>query len=70
MDKLLGLTNKIESDKYIKQIEELKVSGAKAREQLKKLAKENAGYLKEFHDLQKKNEEIQEKADVLKGKFE
>ena len=59
---------KIDSDKFVRQIEELKVSEAKLKEQLKKMSKDNANYLKELHDSQKKWEEFNEKAFVLKGK--
>ena len=76
LDKLLALTqkeridgnlSKIDSDKYVKQIEELKVSEARCKEQLKKLSKDNSNYLKELHDSQKKSEELNEKMFVLKG---
>ena len=59
---------KIETEKYVKQIENLKVSEAKTKEQNKKLAKENASYLKELHDSRNSNDDNLEKINVLKGK--
>lgn len=78
LDKLLALTqkervdtnlNKIESEKYIKQIEQLKISESKVKEQLKKMSTDNANYLREYHDIQKKNEDLLEKVSVLNGKL-
>ena len=60
--------SKLESEKYIKQIETLKVSEAKTKDQMKKLSKDNADYLKELHDIQKKNEDLVENISLLKGK--
>lgn len=76
LDKLLSLTqkervdtnvSKIEAGKYIKQIEQLKVSEAKAKEQMRTLSKENTAYLKEIHDHQKKLDEANEKIEMLNG---
>ena len=78
LDKLLNLTQKeridtnlvkIETEKYVKIIENLKVSEAKAKDQNKKTAKENAIYLKELHDFRKSHDEEVERVNILLEKI-
>jgi predicted nuclease with TOPRIM domain len=78
LDKLLSLTqkervdtnvSKIEADKHVRQIEQLKVSEARVKEQMKKLSKESTAYLKEIHDNQKKLAEANERIEILNGIF-